>query len=123
MPFLKGYFMLQLTSAQVRELRAQAHGLNPVVSISENGLTDSVLKEIDLSLTAHGLIKVRVYGDSREDRLSYLERICSELSAAAVQHIGKLLVIYRPQPDNGEKGSKPRRPSAEPRRTKRSFQG
>jgi len=115
--------MQQLTSAQVRELRAQAHGLNPVVSISENGLSDAVLKEIDVCLKAHELIKIRVYGDSREDRLSYLERICAELSASPVQHIGKLLVIYR---ENAEKPTAKdtgkQRPAA-PRRTKRSFQG
>jgi putative YhbY family RNA-binding protein len=128
MPFLKGYSMLQLSSVQRRELRARAHGMNPVVSISENGLTDSVLKEIDTNLKAHELIKVRVYGDSREDRLAYLERICTELNAAAVQHIGKLLVVYRPNPADGKAGSgeKPktsRRPAAAPHRTKRSFQG
>ena len=117
--------MLQLSSAQVREMRARAHGLNPVVSISESGLTDAVLKEIDTCLKAHELIKIRVYGDSREDRLAYYERICQELAAAPVQHIGKLLVVYR---ENTEKPSvnrkseqKPR--AVGPRRTKRSFQG
>lgn len=116
--------MLQLSSAQVRELRARAHGLNPVVSISENGLTDAVLKEIDVCLKAHELIKVRVYGDSRDDRLAYLERICAELGAAPVQHIGKLLVVYRPGPEDATKAAAPRRSApAGPRRTKRSFQG
>lgn len=117
--------MLQLSSAQVRELRARAHGLNPVVSISDNGLTDTVLKEIDVCLKAHELIKIRVYGDSRDNRLAYFERICQELAATPVQHIGKLLVVYR---ENTEKSSvdrksaqKPR--STGPRRTKRSFQG
>ena len=62
--------MLQLSSAQRRELRARAHNLNPVVSIAENGLTDAVLKEIDNCLKAHELIKIRVYGDSREDRIA-----------------------------------------------------
>lgn len=116
--------MLQLSSAQVRELRARAHGLNPVVSISENGLSDAVLKEIDTCLKAHELIKIRVYGDSREDRLAYYERICQELAAAPVQHIGKLLVVYR---ENTEKPSVDRKTAQKPRaathRTKRSFQG
>lgn len=114
--------MLQLSSAERRELRAQAHNLNPVVSIAENGLTDSVLKEIEVCLKAHELIKVRVYGDSREDRIAYLDRICNELGAAAVQHIGKLLVVWRPNPDLN-KAAEPRRAPAEPRRTKRSYQG
>lgn len=117
--------MLPLLSAQIRELRARAHGLNPVVSIAENGLTDAVLKEIDVSLKAHELIKIRVYGDSRENRLSYLQRICSELAATAVQHIGKLLVVYRENPENSavdRKKTQKTRP-AEARRSKRSHQG
>lgn len=120
--------MLQLSSIERRELRARAHNLNPVVSIAENGLTEAVLKEIDVNLTAHELIKIRVYGDSRENRLAYLEQICTELSAAAVQHIGKLLIVYRPAPAGSAaaKAAKPapaRRPAAAPRKSKRAFQG
>ena len=120
--------MQQLSSARRRELRAQAHGLNPVVSISENGLTEAVIKEIDVCLRAHELIKIRVYGDSRDDRIAYYEKICSELGAEPVQHIGKLLVVFRPAPADAaavdaKKGQKTRRPAAAPRQTKRSFQG
>lgn len=114
--------MLTLTSEQRRALRAQAHALSPVVSISQNGLSDAVLKEIDLSLTRHELIKIRVYGDERELRDQYLAEICEKLEAAPVQHIGKLLVVYRPLPDDAKPKTAPNR-RAEPRRTKRSFQG
>jgi putative YhbY family RNA-binding protein len=122
--------MLQLSSVERRELRARAHSLNPVVSIAENGLTEAVLKEIEVNLNAHELIKIRVYGDSRENRVAYLEEICAKLGAADVQHIGKLLVIYRPAPiekaeaTTAPKITKPRRPASAPRKTtKRSFQG
>ena len=117
--------MQQLTSAQRRELRAQAHGLNPVVSISENGLTEAVLKEIDVCLKAHELIKIRVYGDSRDDRIAYYEQICTELGAEPVQHIGKLLVVYRHNPDKATTVNPKKSPNSKsaPRRTKRSFQG
>ena len=118
--------MLQISSTERRELRARAHGLNPVVSIAENGLTENVLKEIDLNLKAHELIKIRVYGDSREDREAFMTEICTTLEAAPVQMIGKLLIIWRPLPAelaavNTPKKSNSRRP--EPRKTKRSFQG
>lgn len=116
--------MLELSSEQRSTLRAQAHGLNPVVSIAESGLTENVLKEIDTCLNAHQLIKVRVYGDSREDRDRYLAEICEQLDAAKVQQIGKLLVIYRPESAEAiaaKAAARPRR--AAPRRTKRSFQG
>lgn len=89
--------MLKLTPAERSALRAEAHGLDPVVLVGEAGLTPSVMKEIDTSLNAHGLIKVRVFGDDRDARIGIYETICQELSAAPIQHIGKLLVLYRPK--------------------------
>ncbi|MGH8809147.1 MAG: YhbY family RNA-binding protein, partial [Noviherbaspirillum sp.] len=61
--------MLKLTPAERSALRSDAHALNPVVIVGEAGLTPSVLKEIDTSLNAHGLIKVRVFGDDRDARI------------------------------------------------------
>lgn len=114
--------MLQLSSDEIRALRARAHSLNPVVSIAQHGLTETVLKEIDACLKAHELIKIRVYNDERDQRDAYLTAICEQLGAIAVQHIGKLLVIWRPMTEEEKsKLAKPRR--KEPRRTKRSFQG
>jgi putative YhbY family RNA-binding protein len=91
--------MLNLTPAERSELRSQAHGLNPVVMIGESGLTPGVIKEASAALDAHGLIKIRVFGDDREARIAYYETLCAELGAAPVQHIGKLLVLYRPKKD------------------------
>jgi RNA-binding protein YhbY len=70
-----------------------------VVSIGQHGLTPAVLHEIDVNLNAHELIKVRVYHDDRHARESLLARICAELEAAPVQHIGKLLIVWRPHPE------------------------
>jgi RNA-binding protein len=89
--------MLKLTPVERSALRAEAHGLKPVVIIGEAGLTESVMKEISASLDSHGLIKVRVFGDDREARVAIYETISAELDAAPVQHIGKLLVLYRPK--------------------------
>jgi RNA-binding protein len=97
--------MLKLTPAERSALRAEAHALNPVVIIGESGLTPSVLKEIDGSLNAHGLIKVRVFGDDRDARIAMYESICAELGAAPIQHIGKLLVLYRPKKEAGKERS------------------
>lgn len=89
--------MLKLTPAQRSNLRSQAHGLDPVVMIGDSGLTPAVMKEIDASLNAHGLIKIRVLGDDRDARVAHYGTICTDLGAAPVQHIGKLLVVYRPK--------------------------
>lgn len=89
--------MQKLTPVERSALRAEAHALKPVVIIGEAGLTPSVMKEVSASLDSHGLIKVRVFGDDREMRTEIYENICTELQAHPVQHIGKLLVIYRPK--------------------------
>jgi len=89
--------MIKLTPVERAALRAEAHGLKPVVMIGEAGLTPAVIKEIELGLDAHGLIKVRVFGDDREARACMYDTICEQLDAAPVQHIGKLLVLYRPK--------------------------
>jgi RNA-binding protein len=101
--------MFKLTPAERSALRAEAHALHPVVMIGEDsGLTPSVLKEIDASLDAHGLIKVRVFGDDREARIDMYETSCSQLDAAPVQHIGKLLVVYRPKKEAQKERSEKR---------------
>src|SRR4051794_3314763 len=89
--------MHKLTPVERSALRAEAHALKPVVIIGEAGLTPSVMKEISASLDSHGLIKVRVAGDDREARVAMYDSICEELKAQPVQHIGKLLVLYRPK--------------------------
>ena len=81
------------------ELRSQAHHLEPVVLLGANGLTDAVIKEVDRALTAHELIKIRVPSDDREEREAIFEELAEKLSAARVQEIGKLLVLWRPSPE------------------------
>lgn len=97
--------MLKLTPAERGDLRSQAHGLKPVVLIGDAGLTPAVMKEIDAGLNVHGLIKVRVFGDDRDARVGMYEAICAELGAAPIQHIGKLLVMYRPKKEDEKQRS------------------
>ncbi len=113
--------MLTLTPAQRSALRARAHKLNPIVLIGDNGLTEQAVKEIERTLAAHELIKVRVAGAGRDDRAGILAQICERLEAAPVQHIGRVLVVYRPNPQQARK-SAPRARRRQPRQTKRSFQ-
>jgi RNA-binding protein YhbY len=77
--------LIQLSPTERKAQRALAHHLDPVVMVGGDGLTANVKKETDAALNAHGLIKVRVFSD--------------ELSAAPIQHIGKLLVLWRPMPE------------------------
>ncbi len=88
-----------LTPAQRKEHRALAHHLDPVVMIGGDGLTPAVLKEAEAALSAHALIKVRVFSDDRSAREGMLATLADTLNAAPIQHIGKLLVLWRPKSD------------------------
>lgn len=101
---------IELTPAERRAHRAEAHHLDPVVMIGEGGLSDAVRKEVDAALNAHGLIKVRVFGDDRAEREALYQRLADELGAAPVQHIGKLLVLWRPIPEKGKTPHDDRKP-------------
>ena len=89
---------IQLTPAQRKEQRSLAHHLDPVVMMGSDGLTAAVKKEVDAALNAHGLIKVRVLSDDRTVRETAFATLAEELNAAPIQHIGKLLILWRPKP-------------------------
>jgi putative YhbY family RNA-binding protein len=94
-------------------LRARAHHLNPVVLLGAAGLTEAVLKETDRALAAHELIKVRIPGDARDEREAIGAQLAERLGAARVQSIGKLLVLYRPRPEEeAPEAATPRRRSS-----------
>ncbi|GAA4345328.1 YhbY family RNA-binding protein [Variovorax defluvii] len=90
---------IQLTPAQRKAHRADAHHLDPIVMIGGDGLTPAVTKEADAALKAHGLIKIRVFSDDRAMRETMLNTLADALDAAPIQHIGKLLVLWRPIPE------------------------
>jgi putative YhbY family RNA-binding protein len=101
---------IQLTSHQRKEKRADAHHLDPVVLIGGDGLTPAVVRETDAALSAHGLIKIRVFCDERESRESMFASLSDELNAAPIQHIGKLLVLWRPIPPKEKQEREDRMP-------------
>jgi len=99
-----------LTPAQRKVHRAEAHHLDPVVMIGGDGLTAAVIKEADAALNAHGLIKIRVLGDDRVAREAMYQQLADQLDAAPIQHIGKLLVLWRPIPEKEKVIDEDRKP-------------
>ncbi|MCU0952685.1 MAG: ribosome assembly RNA-binding protein YhbY [Burkholderiaceae bacterium] len=89
---------IELTPKERQALKARAHALDPVVLLGAQGLTAAVIKEIDRALAKHELIKVRVPGDDRDEREAMYREVATQLGAARVQCIGKLLVFWRPLP-------------------------
>jgi putative YhbY family RNA-binding protein len=96
---------IQLSPKERQALKARAHALRPVVLLGSSGLSRPVMIEIDRALAAHELIKVKVPSDDRSERDSVFAEIAESLSAARVQSIGKLLVLYRPIPENEQEAN------------------
>ena len=88
-----------LTPRERAHLKARAHALEPVVQVGNAGLTDKVAAEVERALAAHELIKVRIGGADRDTREELCDAICARADAAEVQRVGKVLVLWRPRPD------------------------
>lgn len=84
-------------------LKSQAHHLKPSILLGAKGLTDAVMQEIDIALTAHELIKVKLTGVEREDKEEVLETICQQLKAEMIQVIGRIATFYRKRPEEKRK--------------------
>jgi putative YhbY family RNA-binding protein len=89
-----------LSPIERKKLKARAHALDPIIHLGGKGLTEAVIAEIGRALDAHELIKVRAGGMERDAREAALAEICTRLEAQPVQHIGKVLVVYRKKPDD-----------------------
>lgn len=78
-----------------KSLKAQAHHLKPVVLLGAKGLTEAVVAETDVALNSHELIKVKINGAEKEDRIIMANELCQQLQAELVQIIGNTAIIYR----------------------------
>jgi putative YhbY family RNA-binding protein len=87
-----------LTTRERAHLKARAHALEPVVHLGTAGVTDAVVAELERALTAHELLKVKIGGDDRAERVALGDELCARTGAAAVDRIGKVLILWRPRP-------------------------
>jgi len=89
---------MNLTKAQIRYLRGLCHNLKPVVMVADKGLSENVMAEIELALSHHELIKIKLRGDKTQ-RLDWLKTIDSSTGAETVQSIGQVVCLFRRNPD------------------------
>lgn len=99
----------KLTSAQKKSLRAIGHHLDPVVQISDNGISEGALAELDRALSDHELVKVKLMSREREERGEQLSALQQHSGAELVQKIGKMALLYRANPDTPPRLSNVRR--------------
>jgi len=90
---------VSLTPRERSHLKARAHALEPRVQVGHSGVTDAVAAEVDRALKAHELIKVKIIGDDRHERKEIADAIAVRADAALVQSVGKVIVLWRPNPD------------------------
>ena len=90
-----------LTTRERAALKARAHALEPVVRVGHAGVTDAMVAEIDRALDAHELIKVKIGEGDRDERGTHVETIAVRTGAAVVQRVGRVLILWRPRPDEG----------------------
>ena len=90
---------MSLSKKQIKFLRAKCHDLKAVIMLGQKGLTDEVLNELDIALTHHELVKIKLAVDDREQRKQVSAEICSKSHSEEVQSIGKTLSVYRVNPD------------------------
>jgi RNA-binding protein len=101
--------MTLLDAIQRKQLKARAHSLHPILQLGDKGLTDAVVAEIGRALGTHELIKIRAASLNRDEREVALASICERTDAQPIQHIGKILVLYRQKPlRESEPGPRPR---------------
>ena len=89
-----------LTARERAHLKARAHALAPVVQAGNAGVTDTLVAEVDRALTAHELIKMKVNVDDREKRVAIGDEISARTGATAVHRVGKVVILWRPRPED-----------------------
>ena len=90
---------MALSKKQIKFLRAKCHDLKAVIMMGQKGLTEEVLNEIEIALTHHELVKIKLSADDRELRKQLITEICDKSQSLEVQSIGKTLTIYRVNKD------------------------
>ena len=91
---------MSLSSRQIRHLRGLAHSLKAIVAVGNNGLTDSVVDEIDNTLSRHELLKVRVSAGEREERDEMIQQIVKRTHAELIQRVGHVATFFRQNAEN-----------------------
>jgi len=90
---------MPISAKQRRRLKTLAHNLKPVLIVGQNGLTEGVLDEFDITLETHELVKVRINAGDREERQAMAATLCERGAADLVQRIGHVAVFYRRHPE------------------------
>ena len=86
---------MPISKHQLKHLKTLTHNLKPVIMIGQNGITENILKELEIALDFHELVKIKIAGEDKESRAEIINQLINASSAETVQKIGKTLTLYR----------------------------
>ena len=86
---------MSLSRPQIKYLVSLAHSLKPVIMVGQHGITDNILKELDIALNHHELVKIKIAGEDRDSKNEIVKQLCETSNADKVQAIGKTLTLFR----------------------------
>lgn len=89
-----------LTGRQRSYLKSIANGLDPIIQIGKNGISENLIKQIDDALEAREIIKVKILNNSLLETKETANEIARLTNSEFVQSIGNKFVLYRESKDN-----------------------
>lgn len=92
--------MRTITTKQRAKLRSMANKLSPSIIIGKGGVTENLIKQIDIELETRELIKGSILKTALLDSKTVCNALAEELNAHSVQAIGSKFVLYRESKEN-----------------------
>ena len=85
---------MKLNETQKKYLRGKGHLLKPIITISNQGLSQPLIDEYESTITHHELIKIRIRNHDRESKNIIFDQLCEQTSAQLVGKIGNIALVY-----------------------------
>ena len=84
-----------MDKSQIKQLKALAHKLKPIVTVGQHGMKDSINDELVIAIDFHQLVKIKVNVGDRDVRDALITELANTHQAQLIQKIGNIAVLYR----------------------------
>jgi RNA-binding protein len=91
--------MSSLTNAQIRDLKARAQLMKPMLKVGHDGLSTAFIAALDDMLKHHELVKVK-FADFKEQKKELAPQLAEKTGSELIMRVGNVAVVYRPKPEN-----------------------
>ncbi len=84
-----------MDKTQIKQLKALAHKLKPIVTVGQHGMKESISDELEIALEFHQLVKLKINLGDRDARDELVSKLSKQHKADLVQRIGNIAILYR----------------------------